>query len=367
MSKVGLSMIAAGLYLMLCGVNLAVNRPRIERDLTARTQSALIKANLPVQSVKFDGRDGEIRIESNDPQIRGQAKQVAGNVFGVRLASVVSLPEKPPALRVEKNGDQISITGLVRDVATRKQWIDAAGAIFGKANVRDNFQIDTNVAAPPFLADLARTFSLLAAVTPRGSLELQKTELLLDGTVADAATRDGIDSAAKKVVPPALVFRDRLTVVAAATPTPSPTPSPTPQPTESRSPQAAPPSPAPTRSPHASFDGELQGRHLNFFFDSVRIVPGSEPRVPELVALLKRHPGKRIRIVGYADAIGTQEYNLKLSARRANAILALLVKKGVSAKRIVTEGRGATEFIADNATPDGRAQNRRVEFQVLAG
>jgi outer membrane protein OmpA-like peptidoglycan-associated protein len=82
---------------------------------------------------------------------------------------------------------------------------------------------------------------------------------------------------------------------------------------------------------------------------------------------LKQHPGKRIRIVGYADGTGPKDYNLKLSSRRAKAVLALLVKKGVSAARIVTEGRGATEFVADNATSDGRAQNRRVEFHVMAG
>jgi OOP family OmpA-OmpF porin len=69
--------------------------------------------------------------------------------------------------------------------------------------------------------------------------------------------------------------------------------------------------------------------------------------------------------VGHTDSIGTAAYNLKLSLRRANAVKAYLVSKGIEANRIYTEGKGKSQPIADNRTKEGRAKNRRVEIEVV--
>jgi OOP family OmpA-OmpF porin len=68
--------------------------------------------------------------------------------------------------------------------------------------------------------------------------------------------------------------------------------------------------------------------------------------------------------IGHTDSIGSVEYNLKLSVRRADAVKAYLVSKGIEPNRIYTEGKGKAQPIAD-CTAEGRAKNRRVEIEVV--
>jgi OOP family OmpA-OmpF porin len=63
--------------------------------------------------------------------------------------------------------------------------------------------------------------------------------------------------------------------------------------------------------------------------------------------------------------VGTDAYNDKLSLRRAEAVKAYLLSKGVEANRVYTEGKGEKQPVADNKTAEGRAKNRRVEIEVV--
>lgn len=69
--------------------------------------------------------------------------------------------------------------------------------------------------------------------------------------------------------------------------------------------------------------------------------------------------------VGHTDSTGAAGYNQKLSNRRAEAVKAYLVSKGIESNRIYTEGKGLTQPVADNKTKEGRAKNRRVEVEVV--
>ena len=79
--------------------------------------------------------------------------------------------------------------------------------------------------------------------------------------------------------------------------------------------------------------------------------------------VLKKNTDK-VEVAGYTDSTGTEKYNLALSQRRAESAKAYLEKKGVAAKRITAKGYGETNFVADNKTAAGQAQNRRIEFEV---
>jgi OOP family OmpA-OmpF porin len=69
--------------------------------------------------------------------------------------------------------------------------------------------------------------------------------------------------------------------------------------------------------------------------------------------------------VGHTDSVGSDAYNQKLSVRRAEAVKAYLVSKGIEKNRIYTEGKGEKQPVASNVTNEGRAKNRRVEIEVV--
>lgn len=88
--------------------------------------------------------------------------------------------------------------------------------------------------------------------------------------------------------------------------------------------------------------------------------------IENLSTSLKNNPETTILIVGHTDATGSDDYNKRLSERRAGAVKAYAQSQGISEMRLSTEGRGENEPIADNDTETGRAQNRRVEIVIVA-
>jgi outer membrane protein OmpA-like peptidoglycan-associated protein len=104
---------------------------------------------------------------------------------------------------------------------------------------------------------------------------------------------------------------------------------------------------------------------LNFDGASVRTTPETETAVKTLSMLVKAFPGVQLRIEGYTDNVGDADANRRLSLDRANGVKELLVKVGVPADRISTEGFGADKAIAPNDTEENRAKNRRIELSLI--
>ncbi len=102
-------------------------------------------------------------------------------------------------------------------------------------------------------------------------------------------------------------------------------------------------------------------------FDSGSDVPRPESNatLDEVAGTLKQDPKLRLLVEGHTDSTNTDAYNLDLSQRRAQAVVALLVKRGVDAGRLKAEGFGRTKPVADNETAQGRSLNRRVEISIL--
>jgi outer membrane protein OmpA-like peptidoglycan-associated protein len=104
----------------------------------------------------------------------------------------------------------------------------------------------------------------------------------------------------------------------------------------------------------------LQG--VTFESGRSRLLPSSTPILDEVANSLLAHPEVRVEIAGYTDNTGSTAINVRLAAARADAVRSYLVRRGVSPDRMVAKGYGPASPVASNATPEGRAQNRRVEL-----
>jgi OOP family OmpA-OmpF porin len=137
-------------------------------------------------------------------------------------------------------------------------------------------------------------------------------------------------------------------VVEAPAPAPAPMPAPTPA-----------PAPVPT-SEKVSFAAETL-----FDFDKAAVKPEGKAALDDLLSKLQGMNTEVMVTVGHADSVGSDKYNQKLSQRRAEAVKAYIVSKGVDGSRVYTEGKGESQPLADNKTAEGRAKNRRVTVEVV--
>ena len=102
-----------------------------------------------------------------------------------------------------------------------------------------------------------------------------------------------------------------------------------------------------------------------FDFDKSVLKPEGRSKLDDLVGQLNGVNLEVIIAVGHTDSVGSVAYNQRLSVRRAEAVKAYLVSKGIEQSRVYTEGKGKSQPVADNRTREGRAQNRRVEVEVV--
>ena len=109
----------------------------------------------------------------------------------------------------------------------------------------------------------------------------------------------------------------------------------------------------------------LDDRALNFDFDKSFVKPQYDEMLTNLKEFITKNDYE-VTIVGHTDYIASNEYNMGLSKRRAEAVKAKLIELGLDPSRIVeTVARGEEEPVADNSTTEGRAKNRRVEFKLV--
>lgn len=102
-----------------------------------------------------------------------------------------------------------------------------------------------------------------------------------------------------------------------------------------------------------------------FGVDSSSVRPDLQRDLQSVAGNLQAYPDSTVQIVGHTDADGDAGYNQQLSERRANAVADVLLNAGIPFSRVQTYGRGENQPVASNLTPEGKAQNRRVEIVIL--
>jgi OOP family OmpA-OmpF porin len=148
----------------------------------------------------------------------------------------------------------------------------------------------------------------------------------------------------------------------ALAPAPKAAPAPAPAAAPAPAPKAAAPAPAP-QPPAAS--KVTYAADAFFDFDKAVLKAEGKAKLDDLASKVKAINLEVIIAVGHTDSVGTDAYNQKLSVRRAEAVKAYLVSRGIEKNRVYTEGKGEKQPVADNKTAEGRAKNRRVDIEVV--
>ena len=128
---------------------------------------------------------------------------------------------------------------------------------------------------------------------------------------------------------------------------------------------ARPAAPVPAPAPAVTASKVTFAADAFFDFDKSVLKPEGKAKLDDLVTKTKDINLEVIIAVGHTDSVGTDAYNQRLSVRRSEAVKAYLVSKGIEKNRVYTEGKGEKQPVADNKTAAGRAQNRRVEIEVV--
>jgi OmpA-OmpF porin, OOP family len=148
-------------------------------------------------------------------------------------------------------------------------------------------------------------------------------------------------------------------------PAPASAPAPAPAPAPAAAPAPA-PAPAPVVVPAAPVSEKVTYAADTFFdFDKAVLKPEAKEKLDDLIGKTQGINLEVIIAVGHTDSVGSDAYNQKLSVKRAEAVKAYLVTKGIEKTRVYTEGKGEKQPVASNKTAEGRAKNRRVEIEVV--
>ena len=153
----------------------------------------------------------------------------------------------------------------------------------------------------------------------------------------------------------------------AAAPAPAPAPAAAPAP----APRAAAPAPAPAPAaaraapPPAAATKVTYAADTFFDFNKSVLKADGKAKLDDLAGKVKAINLEVIIAVGHTDSAGSDAYNQKLSVKRADAVKAYLITKGIEKNRVYTEGKGEKQPVADNKTDAGRSKNRRVELEVV--
>lgn len=245
------------------------------------------------------------------------------------LAIAVSMPVAAPA---QDSTQPVVAEGVVPDQATKEQILTRLRAVYGAERVVDRVQVQS-IPTPPNWGDYVAGMigPGLQRISP-GKLEINGQSVRVSGVVLNEAHRQQVASELS-------LASNSLYTVNNALQTGG--------------------------SEQGLLDATLGDRIIEFESGSARLTALGQSILDEMAARMLELGDTQVQVIGHTDDVGRRESNLALSHARAEAVRDYLSQQGVPRGNLQVLGKGPDEPIADNASADGRARNRRIQFRVL--
>lgn len=226
----------------------------------------------------------------------------------------------------------VVVEGVVPDQATKAQILDPLRELYGSDRVVDRIQVESIPTPPNWGSYVAGMITPGLQRISDGALEVNGQSVRVSGQVVNEAQRQQVASELS------LASNSTYTVTNAL--------------------QTG-------GSGQGLLDATLGDRIIEFESGSARLTPLGQDILAEMAASMIEIGDARVQVVGHTDDVGNRQANLALSHARAEAVRDHLVTLGVPRANLAVLGKGPDEPVADNATDDGRARNRRIQFQIL--
>ena len=304
-----------------------------------------------VEAIKGHEDPAHLRIEGTTAILGGTAlsgseKSDRGTAMQNLLSPDVTIDNRiviqPLALsvvEVQAANGKVTLSGQVAEDATRSRLAEAASKVFGYGNIADQIVVERKTSAINWIAKSEQALEGLINPGEAMGLRAEGEDIVLTGTVVSEAEREKRGRQAQEAFGAAAVINNKIVIVA-----PPPPPA-----LETVSP------------PSVTVDcaALAAGAVVEFDTNKATLTKHGEAALNQIAGCLN---GRRYEVAGHTDSTGNEPWNEELSRLRARSAVRYLVLKGADNARLTAKGLGSSVPVATNATPEGRAQNRRITF-----
>jgi OmpA-OmpF porin, OOP family len=234
--------------------------------------------------------------------------------------------------QVSPSTGKVVAQGIVPDETTRAAVLGRLRELYGADKVVDQITVGGVVTPPNWSGYVQKLLSpQLKQIKGGGQLKIDGTSVSVQGDVANEAQRQQIVSDFSTVLGPSYSVRNGLRVGG---------------------------------GDQNLLDQTLANRIVEFESGSANLTARGMSILDEMSVALNKLGNRSVLVLGHTDGLGLRAANIALSKARAEAVKAYLISKGANPSSLTTDGMGPDKPIANNASPDGRARNRRIEFRV---
>ena len=236
-----------------------------------------------------------------------------------------------PSVDILADNGKVTLNGELASEEQKTELFDSVAKNYGVNNVVDNLIVASNVLPVDNLGEIVGKFYLAD-----GSMSLNNQVWKLTGEVESDAKKSDIGEKVQSVLPSDASLQNLLSIKA----------------------------PDVSAICLGKVDDLMSDSKIYFETSKADVKAESYPLLDQIASILNECAETEVQVAGHTDSTGSAEVNQPLSLNRAQAVVEYLIAKGVSASRLSSAGFGSEQPIADNATNEGRAANRRIEFTV---